>query len=151
MARVHARRDRALEADPVLGGAAPHRDELVDLVVGLGVQRLALVEGERAGELVAAALADVGDAAQRGGARERGLALPGGNAALAAAIARRASSRSPWATGPSCLAGRRAGRFGHVAGERVLPCAGDEHAGGSARAGGHSANPMHCSRVGDYG
>ena len=64
LARVHARRDRALEADAVLGRAAPHRDELVDLVVGLGVQRLALVEGERAGELVAAALADVGDAAQ---------------------------------------------------------------------------------------
>ena len=92
-----------LEAHPVLGGAAPHRDELVDLVVGLGVQRLALVERERAGEIVAAALADVGDAAQRGGALERRLRAPSRRTrALAAAIARRASSRSPWATGPSC-------------------------------------------------
>ena len=60
--------------------AAPrqHGQQLVDLVVGLRVQRLALVERERAGELVAAALADVGDAVQRGCAGERGLRRPPG-------------------------------------------------------------------------
>ena len=42
------------------------------------MQRLALVERERAGQLVAAALADVGDAVQRGGAGERGLRGPPG-------------------------------------------------------------------------
>ena len=89
------------------------------------MQRLALVEGERAGELVAAALADVGDAAQGGGARERGLALPARrNAALAAAIARRASSRSPWATGPSVSPVAGLVGVGACAGERVLPGAG---------------------------
>src|SRR6185437_3034871 len=103
-------------------GAAPHRDELVDLVVGLGVQRLALVEGERAGEVVAAALAYVGDPAQRGGAGERRLALPGGErglgggdrAARVLAVALRDRAE--------LLAGRGARRIGHVARQRVLPC-----------------------------
>src|SRR6185312_10597536 len=75
MSLPRAGRDRALDADAVLRRTAPHGHQLVDLVVRLR-DRLALVEGADAGELVPPRLADVRDPPERGGALERGGRRP---------------------------------------------------------------------------
>ena len=67
----------AAEALGILCGHAPVLDQLVDLAEGLGVQRLALVEGEGAGQLLAPGLDDVADGVHLGGALERGEPGPG--------------------------------------------------------------------------
>ena len=60
----------------VLGRHPPVLDELVDLVVGLGAQRLALVERQRPRELVAARLDDVADGVHLRRPLERGQPRP---------------------------------------------------------------------------
>src|SRR3954454_22277382 len=144
VAGERARHDRALQANAVLGGAAPHRDELVDLVVGLGVQRLALVERERERELVAAALAHGGDAAQVVGARKRGLALPRRERGLRGGDGAAGVLAVAFCDRPERLARRGARRLGDGARQRVLPGARDEHPG----RGGHGEHPMRWRRVG---
>src|SRR5207245_7846698 len=49
----------------VLVGIPPVEDELVDLVVRLGAEWLALVERQRPGERIAPRLDDIGDAVHR--------------------------------------------------------------------------------------
>ena len=61
----------------VLGRHPPVVDELLDLAVGLGRQRLALVERERARELVAARLDGIADRVHARRAVEGGQAGPG--------------------------------------------------------------------------
>ena len=65
------------QALAVLGGHAEELDQLADLALGLRLERLALVEREHAGQLVAAALAGVGRAVQQLGALEPGARRPG--------------------------------------------------------------------------
>ena len=69
-------RQLAAEALGVLGRHPPVLDQLVDLVVGLGAQRLALVERQRPRELVAARLDDVADGVHLRRALERGQPRP---------------------------------------------------------------------------
>jgi hypothetical protein len=59
-----AGRDRAVQAQHVLGRVAPVADQVIDFRVGLDVQRLALVQGERPGQLVPPPLACVSDPVQ---------------------------------------------------------------------------------------
>ena len=69
-------RQLAAEALGVLGRHPPVLDQLVDLVVGLRAQRLALVERERARQLVAAALDHVADRVHLRRPLERGQPRP---------------------------------------------------------------------------
>jgi hypothetical protein len=91
------------------------------------VQRLALVERQRAGELVAAARADVGDAVQRRGARERGLARPGGERPHGGVDRRpRVVAISPGDRAEILTGGGARGPLRGAA-HGVAPLAGDEH------------------------
>ena len=123
----HRARDPALQPLAVLGAGAPERGELVDLVVGLGEQRLALVERQHPGELVAAPLDGVGDPVQGGRALERARPGPARHSP-SRRVDRRASVR---AVALRDLADRRPAR-GRRRGEglvrrRVDPGAADEH------------------------
>ena len=126
LARRERVREPSLEPLAVLGGVAPVRDELLDLVARL-VQRLALVERERVDELLAPVLDLVGDAVHRRRALERRRARPAGRGVV---------RRRDRATGVVAAAlrhlGDRLARRGRVRRERLTargarPGAGDEH------------------------
>ena len=122
-------RVRVLAAQPlgVLGGHPPVLDQLVDLVERLGVQGLALVEGQRVGQRVAPGLDQIADGVHLGRALERRQPRPAVGRRPAAAIAARASSRSPVATVPivSPVAGLVATDVSPPA--RGSPISADEH------------------------
>ena len=111
---------------------AEYSSKLVDLAVGLGVQRLALVERERR-ELVAALDDQLGDALERRRALNGVRAAQSRQAAPAAtAIARRASSRVPAGTLPIAPVAR-ARRLEPLARLGLDPLAGDDDHGRSSR------------------
>ena len=122
-----ALRDRALQALAVLGRHAEELDELAHLHLGLGLQRLPLVEREDARQLVAAALHHVGHAMEESPALEAGPRPPRGErrvrggdckARVRAVALRDRAERLP--------GGRAYGLDGGAAG-RVAPLAVDEH------------------------
>ena len=122
-------RVRQLAPEPlgILCRHPPVLDKLVDLVVGLGLQRLALVERQRSRELVAAGLDDVADYVHLRGALERreprppvGSVAGNGDGVLrVAAVALRHR--------PDQLTGRRADRVERLAAGAGLPIAAHEH------------------------
>src|SRR4029453_8127860 len=122
-----ALRDRALNALAVLGRHAEELDELPDLHFGLRLERLALVERQHAGQLVAAALDHVGGAVQQLRALETGATSPGvergvrcrdcATRILAATLRHRAER----------LTGCRTGGLGGGTARGVAPLAVDEH------------------------
>ena len=122
-----ALRDRTLDPNPVLSRAVPHRDQLVDLVVGLA-QRLALVERRRGRELVTTIGAAIGHAVKHSRPRERRLPLPepgGGHRSPHRVTRVGASSLSDLA---QLLAGRGAGGGEGRSGFRLAPAAVDQQA-----------------------
>ncbi len=68
--RIDRRRHRSGQPSGVGRGHAPVDDELLDLAVRLGVERLALVESESAGEVVPALLDEIRDAVHGRGTLE---------------------------------------------------------------------------------
>ena len=132
-----AGRDRAVQAQHVLGRVAPVADQVIDFRVGLGVQRLALVEGERPGQLVPTPLAGISDPVQgarplegRGGCppAERG----GGGLDRGARVGAVALGYVP-----DQLTGHRAGGRLVLARSRGLPATAHEQVHGARWLQGH--------------
>ena len=125
--RRGALRHDSLHALAVLRGHAKELDQLSDLALGLGLERLALVECEHARQLVGPAFALVGHAVQQLGPFVAGPGAPtserpvgrgdGAPRVLAIAVGHR----------PEHLAGGRAGGLDGGAARRVAPLAVDEH------------------------
>ena len=93
-------RQRAVQPRRVGGRHAPVLDELLHLAVRLGVERLALIERQRAREIVAALLDQVGDAVHGGRPLEGGARSPVAPRGVRGRDRRRASSRVPSGTVP---------------------------------------------------
>ena len=129
LARRERVRDLAAEPLGVLGRHPPVLDELVDLVVGLGPQRLALVERQRARERVTARLDHVADRVHLRRALERRHPRPAARrrSRAAAIAARRVLAVALPATVPivSPVAGLVASNVSPV--RLALPLAVDEH------------------------
>ena len=128
LARRERVRQLAAEALGVLGRHPPVLDQLVDLVVGLRAQRLALVERQRAREVVAAALDLVADRVHLAPrARRRSAATsPRTRGSRRRSPAGRPSGRP---AGPADrLAGGRARGLDRLAGGGLPPLAVHEHA-----------------------
>ena len=125
----------AAQALGVLGRHPPVVDELLDLAVGLGGQRLALVERERAGELVAARLDGVADRVHARRAIERGEARPGVGGPPGGLDGRARVIAIALRHGADDLAGRGAGRLVGLARSAGSPRPVHEHllAGGCER------------------
>ena len=96
---IDRRRHEALDAGRVGRGHPEVQDQLLDLAVGLGEERLALVLGQGPGQLVPACLDGVA-IRSRAAPRSNGEVRPQAGAACAASMARRASSRPPFESVP---------------------------------------------------
>ena len=124
---VDRRRHRARQTSRISCGHAPVDDQLLDLAVRLGVQRLALVEGEHPRELVAPLLDQVRDALHRCRALESRARRPGAprrirrGDRLLRVLARAFGQRA------ETLPCRRARRLEARAGLRLCPRSADDH------------------------
>ena len=121
--RVDRGREQALDARRVGGGHPEVQDELLDLAVGLGVERLALVLGQaRAPARPCDASIACGDPLQRRRALERRRCGPRpARPRAAASIARRASSRVALRERADSRSRGRVGRLEGLAGGRGQP------------------------------
>ena len=109
-------------------------DQLADLHLGFGLQRLALVERQHAGELVSACLDHVRRAVQQRGALEAGAAAPGVEGGVRRRDRAARVLAAPLRHGSQRLSGGRAVGLDSGAAGGVTPLAVDEHPRGHGRA-----------------
>ena len=124
---VHRGRQRAGDTRRVGGCHAPVHDELLDLAVGLGVERLALVERQRAGEVVAALLDEIGDAVHGGGPLEGGARSPVASRGVRGGDCATRVLARPLGQRPQALPRRRARRLEARSRLGLDPLASDHH------------------------
>src|SRR6185312_16481770 len=125
LARVDGWRHRALEPACVRRGHEPVLLELVDLVVRLRLERLALVERQRAREVVAPLGHDGGNALHRLGALEGGTPCPPAPGGVRRRNRSLGISTGAFRDSAEALPRRRARRARGLAGLAVDPLARD--------------------------
>jgi hypothetical protein len=125
---VHGRWHQTVDARRVGGGHSEVLLQLADLVVRLGVERLSLVERQRAGEVVAPLGYQVSDALKRLRPLERGASGPSSPGRVGGCDSPLGVLAGSLRDGADALSRGRAGRLHRRAGLALDPLACDEHA-----------------------